>query len=172
MSDSNRPLLGASLVALAVLMFTIMDVIGKQLTLTYPVEMVVGARYGLGLILLFVLVWPRVGARLWQAQKFWQQLLRGSFLSFGSVTAAHAFRLMPLAESMAIIFLTPIIVLIFAKPLLGERVTPLAWFLTILGFAGVLLVLRPGGGLDPLGVSFALACACCASAYHIMTRKA
>ena len=61
--------------------------------------------------------------------------------------------------------------MLLSVPVLGERVRPLAWLWAGLGFAGVLLIRRPGSGLDPLGVVFALTNAALATAYHLLTRK-
>lgn len=165
-----RPLLGALLIALAVLGFTAMDAVTKHLTQTHPVSLILAARYAFGLVILLALFLPRIGAELWRADRLGLQLLRGLILSCGSFNAGWAFKLLPLAEAMAIIFLTPLIVLVFARPLLGERVTALGWALTILGFVGVLIVMRPGGELDFWGVVFATLCALCASGYHLTTR--
>ena len=44
------------------------------------------------------------------------------------------------------------------------------WIGAAAGFAGVLLIVRPGSGLAPLGVTFALVNAACATAYHLLTR--
>jgi drug/metabolite transporter (DMT)-like permease len=61
--------------------------------------------------------------------------------------------------------------MLLAVPLLKERVTPAGWALALLGFSGVLLILRPGGGLDPWGVVFALINAAGATAFHLLTRS-
>lgn len=53
---------------------------------------------------------------------------------------------------------------------LSERISTLGWVSVALGFAGVLLVARPGSGLDPLGVVLGLANACLATGYHLLTR--
>ncbi|WP_376094191.1 EamA family transporter [Roseomonas sp. CCTCC AB2023176] len=54
---------------------------------------------------------------------------------------------MPLADSYAITAVTPLLMTLLAIPLLGERVSTRRWLLAALGFAGVLLMLRPGGDL-------------------------
>ncbi|NBQ28781.1 MAG: DMT family transporter, partial [Rhodobacteraceae bacterium] len=55
-------------------------------------------------------------------------------------------------------------------PVLGERVTALGWLGAALGFLGVLLIIRPSGGLDSFGVAMALINAVCATLYHLSTR--
>jgi drug/metabolite transporter (DMT)-like permease len=82
----------------------------------------------------------------------------------------HALRLMPVGETVAIVYLAPFAVLLLSAPVLGERVGRTEWLGAAVGFAGVLVILRPGGGLDALGVVFALVNAGCAVAYALMTR--
>lgn len=166
----DRPLVGIALVAATVLFFALADVLTKHLTMLYPVPLVIAVRYLASLAILCALVWPRLGARLWQTERTALVLVRGGVLTLASLTMGLALRLMPVGETIAIMYLSPFAVMLLAIPLLGERVTWLGWALAGLGFAGVLLILRPGAGLDPVGVAFALANAGCATAFHLLTR--
>ena len=58
-----------------------------------------------------------------------------------------AFPALPLAEAIALFFVSPIFVTLLAGPLLGERVGLKSWFAVAIGFAGVLFILRPGSDL-------------------------
>lgn len=165
-----RPLVGIGLVCITVFFFAVSDVIGKHLAMLYPVPVVMAARYIFSLLLLLGLMGPRLGRRLWRVNRFWLVLLRGSVLAVASLTMGHALRLMPVGETIAIMYLSPFAVMMLAIPLFGEKVSPAGWFLAILGFSGVLLILRPGGNLDPLGMVFALLNASCATVFHLMTR--
>ena len=73
--------------------------------------------------------------------------LRGLCLALASLTMGLALRLMPVGETVAIVYLSPFAVMLLAIPLLGERVGPLGWTCAAVGFLGVLLIVRPGGGL-------------------------
>ena len=77
---------------------------------------------------------------------------------------------MPVGETVAIIYLAPFAVMALSVPLLGERVSSIGWAGAAIGFLGVLLIVRPGGSLDPLGVGIALVNAALATAYHLLTR--
>ena len=55
---------------------------------------------------------------------------------------------MPVGETISIMYLFPILVMLLAIPLLREQVSRVGWSLAILGFLGVLMILKPGGGLD------------------------
>ena len=67
-----------------------------------------------------------------------------------------AYRTMPLADATAISFLQPLLVVLLSAPFLGERVTRVGWIGVILGFAGVMLMMRPTGDANIFGVSMAL----------------
>lgn len=166
----GRPLVGIALVAVAVLAFALSDVVTKYLTMRYPVGLVVAARYVVSLVLLLALLAPRRGAALWRTDRTGLVLLRGVVLTLASLTMGLALRRMPVGETVAIIFLSPFAVMLLASPLLGERVSRAGWIGAVTGFAGVLLILRPGGGLDPIGVVLAVTNAGLATAYHLMTR--
>lgn len=153
------------------LLFALGDVATKYLTERYPVSVVIAMRYLVSLALLLALAWPRVGSALWRTERTWLVVLRGGVLSLASLTLGLALRVMPVGETVAIMYLAPFAVMALAVPLLGERVTPLGWLLAVLGFGGVLLILRPGSGLDGWGVAFALANAVCATVFHLMTRQ-
>ena len=53
---------------------------------------------------------------------------------------------------------------------IAEQVSRVGWSLAILGFLGVLMILRPGGGLDSVGVVLALLNAGLAAVFHLITR--
>lgn len=165
-----RPIVGVALVALAVFSFALSDVATKYLTMRYPVGLVVAVRYLVSLALLLILLYPRLGARLWRTNRTGLVILRGLVLTAASLTMGFALRLMPVGETVAIVYLSPFAVMLLAIPLLGERVPLAGWIGAAVGFAGVLLILRPGGGLDAVGVLWALANAACATTYHLMTR--
>lgn len=65
----------------------------------------------------------------------------------------------PLSDATAISFLNPVIGMILAIPLLGERVGPIRWSAAAIAFAGAVILLRPGGGVIQPGALFALAAA-------------
>ena len=97
-------------------------------------------------------------------------MLRGICLALASLTMSLALRVMPVGETVAIVYLAPFVVLLLSAPVLGERVGLAGWLGALVGFAGVLLILRPGGGLDPLGVTMALVNVGFGTAYHLLTR--
>jgi drug/metabolite transporter (DMT)-like permease len=165
-----RPLKGILLVVFATLAFALTDVMTKDLMTRHPVAVVIAMRYLVNAGLLAVLLYPRLGPRLWRVRRRGLVLFRGLCLTLASLTMGLALRVMPVGETVAIVYLSPFAVMLLAVPLLGERVGAIGWACAVAGFAGVLLILRPGSGLDPRGVTFALINACLATAYHLLTR--
>lgn len=167
---AGRPVVGILLVTAATLCFALADVATKYLTMQYPVPVVAAGRYVVSLVLLLVVLYPRNRAGLWKTRRTGLVVLRGLVLTLASLTMGHALRHMPVGETVAIMYLSPFAVLLLSAPLLGERVSTAGWLAAALGFAGVMLILRPGNGLDPVGVAFALTNACCATCYFLLTR--
>lgn len=159
---------GVLLVSLAVLFFAASDVISKHLTMLYAVPLVMALRYAVNLGLLVAILGPKGG--MIRTQRTGLVILRGLSLTLGSLTMGLALRYMPVGETVAIIYLSPFLVMLAAIPLLGERATLIGWIGAGLGFLGVLLIIRPGAGLNGYGVILSLINACCAACYHILSR--
>jgi drug/metabolite transporter (DMT)-like permease len=164
MPPAGRPLLGVGLAAMAVLSFALGDALTKHLAERYPVSVVMALRYGVGLVVLSAVFVPRMRSALWSVSRRWLVLMRGLVLAVAWATMGLALQRMPLGETVAIIYLAPFAVLLLSAPVLGERVGRAPWLGAAIGSAGVLLILRPGGGLDALGVVFALINAVCSTA--------
>jgi drug/metabolite transporter (DMT)-like permease len=168
--SQTNPTHGVALVCVAVFLFALADVVTKHLAMRYPVPLVVAVRYLVNLALLAAVLWPRHRAALWRTSRTWLVILRALCLAAASLTMGLALRVMPMGETVAIVYLAPFIVMLLAVPLLGERVSWIGWLAACTGFIGVLLIARPGGGLDPWGVALALVNACFGAAYHLLTR--
>lgn len=169
-SLTHRPLVGLALISLGVLGFVGSEVTIKALAASYSVPFINLVRYAVHVAVLGLLVGPRVGARLWQTERTGMVILRGVILSVGSLFMGLALARMPVAETVAIFYLAPFLVLLLSARLLGERVARAGWVAAAVGFAGVVLILRPGSGLDPVGVIFALANAVVIALYTLMSR--
>lgn len=162
---------GAVLMALAVLMFACMDVTTKHMSLTYAVPMIVFLRYAGNLLALLAVFGPSRGRQLFVIHRRRLVLLRSACLASSSLFAALAFHRMPVAEAVSIVFLAPFGVMLLAGPLLGEKVGLLQWLAALAGVAGVVLIARPGSGLDPYGVVFALITAASGIVYNMLSRS-
>lgn len=70
--------------------------------------------------------------------------LRGLLAGLGAILGLYAFRHLPLADVYALAFCAPLLVTVLAIPILGERVGPRRWAAVIVGFIGILVMVRPG----------------------------
>jgi drug/metabolite transporter (DMT)-like permease len=136
----------------------------------YNVPLLAAIRYGLNVALLLVLVTPRQGAALWRTHRTGLVLVRAVALAFATFFAGLALQRMPVGETIAILYLQGFGVMLAAAWFLGESVSLVGWIGAVIGFSGVLLIARPGGALDPLGVAFALICAAVSIIYILLSR--
>lgn len=167
----TRPLTGVALMLAALLCFALLDATSKHLSQTYSVPLLVWARYTLHFLIMLLVLAPSMRMKLIATRRPVAQVVRGTLLVAVTGFAMAAFRVMPLAEATALLFVAPLFVVLMAGPVLGERAGPLRWLAVLVGFGGTLLIARPGGDLSPLGTAFALTGAACYSVYQIMTRR-
>lgn len=167
---SGRPLVGVLMVMGAVLLFAGNDTVTKLLVAQYPVPLVSAIRYMVHLALMLVLLLPRAGTGVFRTQRTGLVLLRGLCLVVSTLGMGLALQRMPMPESVAIVFLAPMLVVLAAGPVLGEKVAAASVMAAVVGFAGVLLIVRPGGGLDLLGVTFVLIAVATSVVYYLLSR--
>ena len=167
---SAKPLRGALLFITALLLFSCMDTTTKYLASRYEVPAVVAVRYIGNLFLMLALLGPRYGAVMIRAERKGLVLVRSLCLSATSLLLGFALQRMPVAETTAINFLGPMLVVVAAGPMLGEKIGAVGWVAAMLGFAGVILIVRPGSGLDAIGIFCALAAVGANVAYQMLSR--
>ena len=161
---------GFLLPAAGLLLFACMDSTTKYLAAHYNVPTVVAMRYIVHCVLMLVILAPRHSNKLITTQRTSLVILRAALLTMASLFIGLALQRMPLAETTAINFLAPTLIALFAGSLLGEQIGGLGWAAVITGFIGVLLIARPGSGLDVLGIVFALGAAAANAAYQVLSR--
>jgi drug/metabolite transporter (DMT)-like permease len=166
----HSPLRGILLVLAAVTLFACMDTAGKYLMTKFNVPFVAGVRYGLNLIILSALMLPRHGPALWATNRTGLVILRGFALSAATLLMGFALRFIPVGEAVAIIYLQGFGVMLAAGYFLKESISAVGWVAAFVGFAGVVLIARPGSSLDPVGVALALACAAISVLYILSSR--
>lgn len=133
-------------VALAVLGFAILssgDAVVKSMAGAWPAFAVAALRFTFGALALSLLLLRFEGPRAFVPQKPWLQVARGVCLAISSTCFFSAIYLMPLAEAMAIGFLSPVLTQVLAGVLLGERVRRAVWGASAVSLIGVAIILRP-----------------------------
>lgn len=113
----------------------------------------------------------RAGLARLRPQRLWAVVLRSLLQVVVGITWFAAWQSMTLADSYAVGFTTPLLATVFATALIGERLDRRRLIATLLGFAGVLLMLRPGGDLWSPALGFLLAGVTCSAFARLMTRQ-
>jgi len=161
-----------ALTLFTVAVFGVQDAISKHLVQSYSPFQVTMMRYwGFAAFALF-LVLRQGGWRQALSSKVpgWQ-VLRGSLLIIEIWFFALALKTVPLGELQAISMVYPLLVTLFSIPLLGEKVGVFRFVAVAVGFAGALIIVRPGGLPIDAGVGFAVISAVLYSLYIVLTRK-
>jgi drug/metabolite transporter (DMT)-like permease len=169
-TERGRILLGISLVCLAGTMFPFMNAFAKSLGNDYPVLQVSWARFFGHVAFVAILFMPSRGWRMLLTRRPKLQMTR-SFIQFVSnLSFVAGIVYQPLADAAAISMMGPLIVALLAWPMLGERTGPIHAGAILIGFIGVLFVIRPGGDVFHPSALFILASACCYALYQVLTR--
>jgi drug/metabolite transporter (DMT)-like permease len=151
--------------------FSLLDSLFKHLSQLYPVPVLIWARWTVqALVVLFWLA-PTAGFGLLRTRKLTAQLFRGAILIGSSLCFISAVKVLPLAEATALNYTTPVLVTIMAVVFLDERMTPARVAFVIAGFAGMLLIVRPGTELFQGVALLAVGSAWFYAMFQITTRK-
>lgn len=142
----DQPLRAALLALGAAAVLSCVDALVKTLVVDHSVVMVAWVRMGIVALVLGARSARRIGSRTWRPAAPGLQVLRGLSAVLGTVGAFIGFRMMPLAECLAIMSVAPIVANLLSQWWLGERGSGRTWLAAILSFVGVMLVVRPGLG--------------------------
>ena len=169
-----RPLLGILLILAMAVCFATLDTSAKYLGLTVPVLVILSARYAFQAVamgLWLALHRRRSGANLFRSAHPRFQALRGALLLLTSALLFFGVQHMPVAEFTAVGMLTPVLVTVLAASFLHEPVSRLRALLVAGGFAGALIVVRPGSGLFGWVALLPLAMALVYASFQLLTRR-
>lgn len=155
---------------ISLLLFACLDTTTKYLAVRYDVPFILAVRYTVNCLLMVALLAPRHGTKLVTTNRLNLVLIRAVCLAAASLFIALALQRMPVAETTAVNFMAPMLVVLLAGPLLREQTGPAAWCAAVAGFAGVMMIVRPGSGLDTLGVVFALCAVGANASYQLLSR--
>ena len=150
-------LAGIALVITAMACFASLDTTAKLISASVPLLMAIWFRYCFQAIVTTLAVVPRRGLAVLKTKHPKFQVLRGLLLLTSSFFAFGSLKYLPVAEFTAIGSLVPLVITLLAARMLGEQVSRLRWVLVLGGFAGAMLIIRPGGAnfiwpmLLPLG---------------------
>lgn len=166
----HSPLTGVLLFVGGLFLFACMDTTVKFLVAHYPVPVVAALRYMVHALLMVVLLGPSQGRLLVKTQRTGWVLVRAACLAGATFFMGLALQRMPVAETTAIVFLSPLVVVLIAGPVLKEKVGALDWVAAFAGFLGIMLIARPGGDLDTVGIAYALCAVGVMVGYQLLSR--
>ncbi|HLS85218.1 MAG TPA: DMT family transporter [Burkholderiales bacterium] len=168
-SARNR-LIGIGFASAAFLLFSLLDTSAKWLVLSLPLFMVVWLRFVTHVLFATVLLAPLHGRALVRTRHLRLHLLRA--LMFMTMTGLNflALQYLQLTVTASIFFAVPLITAVLAARLLGEKLDPGRWIAILTGFAGVLLIVRPGTADFHPAMLLAIANAFLYAAFNMTTR--
>ena len=162
---------GIALIILSASCFACVDGVSKVLAETQPVAQIVWARYAVALPLLLFATGPSRWPTLFRTAHLWQQVARALTPLVISTTMVVAVHLLPLADATVILFTAPFLIVALSGAMLGESVVPARWIGVGLGFAAVLVVIRPGIGSLSVNAVFPLIAAVFYALMQLLNRR-
>lgn len=154
------------------LVLSVNDVAIKFLSGAYPLHQIILIRALVGLVFLFALI--RVSGTGYAqliTRRPKDQLIRVSIVMVSNVTYFLGLAAMPLADAVAVAFVSPLLVTLLSILVLGEKVGPRRWAAVGVGMLGVIVMLRPGSGVIQPAAILVLISAFCYASSHMMTRR-
>ena len=169
-SARNR-LTGIALVSLCYMLFTLLDGSAKWLVAGVPVIVVVWLRFLMHAIFASALLLPLRGKRLVRTRHWrWHGLRAVMFVLMTGINF-WALQYLQLAVTSSIFFLVPILTALMAAPMLGEKIDAGRWVAIAAGFAGVLVIVRPGSADFHPAMLLSLVNAVLYAMFNLMTRR-
>ncbi len=144
------------------------DTAGKLLTADGTSQFFIAwSRFALGALVLL----PFMGLKLTEFRLLtdWRVWLRAGFIMGGITSILTALKTLPISDAFAVFFIGPILSYFLSWILLKEQITLPRTLLLLLGFIGVLLVVKPGMGMKP-GIGYAFLAGCSYGLYLVTNR--
>jgi drug/metabolite transporter (DMT)-like permease len=168
---AGRVWIGILLFCGTTLCFATLDMLAKVLARGFDPVQVVWGRYFFHSLVLLPMVLRRGAVRAFATARPAMQIGRALLLCSVTLLFFIAIRHLPLVDAQAISFVMPLVLTGLAHFLLKEKVGPRRWAAVVVGFAGVLLVIRPGGeGGVHWAALLCFAMAVCNAFFHVLTR--
>ncbi len=162
---------GIALFLGALVLFAFYDAFAKHMVSRYPPAVVNLSRYVTICVLALALLVRHGDVRLWRQPHQGLLALRSVALALVATCFMTALVTMPLAEATAIYFTAPLVMVALSPRMLGERVGRAQWCAVLLGFAGMLFIVRPGGDLPVTGTLLMAVAAVCYALFQVLTRR-
>ena len=168
--QADNPVLGVGAMLLSVILFSMIDATVKWLGGTYPTQQIMFFRCLVAMIPVAIIIYTRGGLSILKTRQASMHILRSVLGISAMGFAFYAFSLMRLADAISILHTTPLFMTALSVLILGEKVGRYRWLAVIAGFAGMLIVVRPGEGMLESGSFFMLIAALLISFTTIIIR--
>ena len=169
--QGNTAVFGSVSAVIAVFCFSINDVAIKFISNDYALHLVVLIRSLVGLTVLFLFIIPFSGGLpTLRTNRLGLHLLRGFCVVFANITFFLGLAALPLAEGVAIFFISPLLITVFSVLFLKETVGPRRWAAVVIGLIGVIVILRPGSASFQTASLLPLLAAFGYATLHMLTR--
>ncbi|MGE0558921.1 MAG: DMT family transporter [Burkholderiales bacterium] len=168
MTPMGRSLL---LMTAGIALITANDAATKFLVQTHPIGQVIGLRQAATLLVLvpymmYFSSWGALRVNDWPGQ-----FTRGLLFLIGSVFIVWSLGALPLATAITMLFASPIFMVVLSAPLLGEKIGRHRWIAVFGGFAGVLIIMRPGADTFQWALLLPVAGALVNALRDVLTRR-
>jgi len=137
---------GITYMCVGVFFLVALDVAARWLLERYSLLQLVFLRSTFSAALILIIVVSRGQLAELRTRRFGWHVIRSVLMAGSMFSFFHALRFIPLADIMIFAFASPLLVTALSRPFLGEAVGPRRWAAVVVGFVGVLIVLRPGTG--------------------------
>jgi drug/metabolite transporter (DMT)-like permease len=152
--------------------FATSDATAKHLGATLPILVLLWARYAFQTtVMASMQIRRRPWRELVRSTHPRLQALRAGLLVANASCSFAGLQYLPLAEFTALVMLAPMFSTVLAASVLHERVTPLRWAMVALGFAGMLVIVRPGHGTLGWAVALPIAAAAFFALFQVVTNR-
>ncbi len=171
LNSDNSVTRGIAAITIGVFLFSIADTMGKWFGLAgYHTTQIVFFRYLFGLLPVSVVLWHE-GLVALKTKRPLAHIMRGVLMFSALSLFFRGLRDVPLAEGIAVAFSAPLFVTALSGPVLGERVGLQRWAAVLVGFAGMLVMLRPGSAAFRVDALYIIASAFCFASVMLLTRR-
>jgi drug/metabolite transporter (DMT)-like permease len=163
-------LTGAGFALMAAMCFSLNDVAIKFLSDGYALHQVVFLRAIVALVTFAVLILPFTGWLVFRTRRPLAHVARGLCVVFANTFLFLGLAALPIADAVAIFFVSPLVITVFSVIFLRETVGPNRWAAVAVGFIGVLFIVKPGTEAFQLASLFPMIAATLYAALHMITR--
>jgi drug/metabolite transporter (DMT)-like permease len=172
-SDIHRaaPFKGIAYMVLSVFFMNLNNALLKWLAADYPAGQIIFMRSVVMLLIVMAIAASTGGLGNLKPNNLMAHGSRGFLQLLNGLFFVLALTYLPLAETVALTFASPLFLTALAIPFLGEQVGWRRWAAVFVGFVGIIIITRPTGGALQLAILFPLAAAFSGAIRDIVTRK-